>query len=210
MSPLNHSSSSPSLTPEMAASSRVTALWARVAVGLLMLSTIAVAARWLWPAVSPARPAHSSFAEGHALPTSAPPVAGQPAPDFEMAYPDGRRMRLSDWRGQPVLINFWATWCGPCRVEIPELIKAYEAHRQHGLVILAVNVQESAHQVQPFVDELGLSFPVVLDLDGEISRQYQVRSLPSSIFVGRDGLIAARWVGILSPEQLWNHLERIL
>lgn len=210
MSHLPSASPSPSLTPEMTASSRATALWARVAVGLLMLLTIAMIARWLWPAVSPARSANPLFAEGHALPSSAPPVTGQPAPDFEMAYPDGRRVRLSDLRGQPVLINFWATWCGPCRVEMPELVKAYEAHREHGLVILAVNVRESAQQVQPFVDEFGMGFPVALDLNGEISRQYQIRNLPSSIFISRDGLIAVRWVGVLTPEQLRKHLERIL
>ncbi len=210
MSRLSSSSRSPSLATGMSASPRAAALWTRVAIGLLVLLTMAVAARWLWPAASPARTANSSFAEGHALPASTAPVAGQPAPDFEMAYPGGQRVRLSDLRGQPVLINFWATWCAPCRVEMPELVKAYEAHRQHGLVILAVNVRESAQQVQPFVDEFGMDFPVVLDLDGEISRQYQVRNLPSSIFVGRDGLISVRWVGVLSPEQLRKHLERIL
>ncbi len=210
MSHLTPSSSSSPFTPEMSTPSRAAALWTRVAVGLLVLLTMAVAARWLWPAASPARMANPLFAEGHALPSSAPPVVGQPAPDFEMVYPDGQRMRLSDLRGQPVLINFWATWCGPCRVEMPELVKAYEAHRQHGLVILAVNMQESSQQVQPFADEFGIGFLVILDLDGEISRQYQIRNLPSSLFISRDGLIAVRWMGVLSPEQLRKYLERIL
>jgi len=210
MSRITSSPPSPYLTPEMVPPPGSTALWTRIAIGLLILLMAAVAARWLWPIASPPRMAASPFAEGHALPSSIPPVTGQPAPNFEISYPDGRHVRLSDLRGQPVLINFWATWCGPCRVEMPELIKAYEVHRQHGLVILAVNVQESALQVQPFVEEFGMSFPVILDLDGEISRQYQVRNLPSSIFIGRDGVIAVRWVGILLPEQLQRYLERIL
>ncbi len=199
-----------SATSGVATSSRATMVWTRVAIGLLVLLTISVTAERLWPRVRPMPTSGDQFAEGRALPGTSAPVAGQLAPDFEMVYADGKRVRLSDLRGQPVLINFWASWCGPCRVEMPELVKAHDAHRSHGLVILAVNVEETIQQVQPFVDEFDMPFPVVLDSAGEVSRQYQVRNLPSSIFIDRTGTIAVRWVGILTPEQLQKHLERIL
>lgn len=188
---------------------RATVIWARVAVTLIVLLALAIGAQWLRP--RPAAPATSAtLAEGQALAAGGAPVEGRPAPDFEMRYADGRRLRLSDLRGQPVLINFWASWCGPCRVEMPELIEAYTAHRAKGLEVIAVNVQEESAVAQAFAVEVGMPFLVVVDPTGDISRQYQVRNLPSSLFIDREGVVRARWMGILSREQLQKHLREIL
>ncbi len=189
-----------------------TRLWAIIAVGLLLALTIAVGAQWLHSRATPtqADAAIEGLAEGRPLSGAGSPVAGQPAPDFEIVYADGRRMRLSELRGRPVLINFWATWCPPCRREMPDLIEAYQAHQGEGLIILAVNIEEPASRAQAFAEEFGIPFPIVLDPEGRVSDQYQVRNLPSSIFIGRDGIISARWVGMLTPEVLNKYLERIL
>lgn len=188
---------------------RATVIWARVAITLIVLLALAIGAQWLRPRpVAPA--AGVTLAEGRALAAGGAPVEGHLAPDFEMGYADGRRLRLSDLRGQPVLINFWASWCGPCRVEMPELIEAYTAHRAEGLEVIAVNVQEESAVAQAFAAEVGMPFRIVVDPTGDISRRYQVRNLPSSIFIDREGVVRARWMGILSREQLQKHLREIL
>ena len=198
--------------PSSNATTNATRLWIAIAIGLLVVLTIAVGAQWLRPKAEPtqADAAMEGLAEGRPLSGAGSPVAGQPAPDFEIVYADGRRMRLSELRGQPVLINFWATWCPPCRREMPDLIRAYQAHQDEGLIILAVNIEEPASRAQAFAEEFGIPFPIVLDPEGRVSDQYQVRNLPSSIFIGRDGIISARWVGMLTPEVLNKYLERIL
>lgn len=188
---------------------RATVIWARVAVTLVVLLVLAVGAQWLRPRLAPPI-ARATLAEGRALTDGGAPAEGHSAPDFEMRYADGRRLRLSDLRGQPVLINFWASWCGPCRVEMPELIEAYRAHRAEGLEIIAVNVQEESAVAQAFAAEVGMPFQIVIDPAGDISRRYQVRNLPSSIFIDREGVIRARWMGILNGEQLQKHLREIL
>ena len=177
---------------------------------LAILFTAAVAARGLRPQTSsPASPG-PAFAEARPLPGKTAPVAGEMAPDFEILHPDGRRTRLSDLRGRPVIINFWASWCGPCRVEMPELVRVYEAHREAGLTILAVNLEEPEDRIQAFAQEFRIPFPVLRDPEGRLADRYQIHSLPSSIFIGRDGVIAARWIGLLTPSLLEKHLRRIL
>ena len=201
-------SESPISTPETAP--RATALWTRIAITLIVLLAVAVGAQWLRPKPASAPITVDSLAEGAPLAGSSAPVVGQTAPDFEMLYADGRRVRLSDLRGQPVIVNFWATWCGPCQIEMPELVRAYDTYAEEKLVILAVDVEESADVVQPFAKKFDMRFPIVLDSAGKISDEYQVRNFPSSLFIDRQGMIAARWVGILSREQLERNLWSIL
>jgi len=117
------------------------------------------------------------------------PIAGHPAPDFTLRTLDGDQVSLSDFRGQPVIINFWATWCGPCRIEMPEFQEAFAEHQADGLIVLGVNLTErdSINAVPGFLDEFGLTFPVVLDEAGEVANTYKVFGQPASIFVDQNG-----------------------
>ena len=117
------------------------------------------------------------------------PIAGHPAPDFTLSTLDGEQVSLSDFRGQPVIINFWATWCGPCRIEMPEFQEAFSEHESDGLVVLGVNLTErdSVNAVPAFLEEFGLTFPVVLDADGDVANTYKVFGQPASIFVDQNG-----------------------
>ena len=135
---------------------------------------------------------------------------GQLAPDFVMKAQDGTKTRLSDWRGRPVVVNFWATWCAPCKAEMPEFVAAYEKHQADGLVILGVNAQESAQQAAAFVEKFGMRFPVTLDSRGEVQNLYLVRGLPTTIFIDREGVVSARWAGLLTPELLEEFLAEIM
>jgi thiol-disulfide isomerase/thioredoxin len=152
------------------------------------------------------------------LPAGANPGGEQPearpgrlAPDFALRGLDSAALRLSDLRGRPVLINFWATWCGPCRAEMPEIEAASRALQGSGLVVVAVNVQESADKVQEWVSRFGLSFPVVLDDTGGVTRAYRATSaLPTSVFVDASGRVAIVHVGQMSREDLARGLAPIL
>ncbi len=121
----------------------------------------------------------------------AAPIAGHHAPDFTLRNLEGQEVSLSDFRGQPVIINFWATWCGPCRVEMPEFQNAFNAHETDGLVVLGVNLTErdSIDAVPGFLDEFGLTFPVVLDQAGDVANTYNVFGQPASVFVNKDGTV---------------------
>lgn len=132
--------------------------------------------------------------------------AGEPAPDFALLLDDGRSLRLSDLRGQPVVINFWATWCGPCRLEMPELVKAA---LDKDFVLLAVDVQEAPEPVAAFAAEFQMNFPVVLDTEGKVRSLYRAPGLPTTYFVGKDGAISSLVVGPLTPQALAERLAEI-
>ncbi len=120
---------------------------------------------------------------------------GKLAPNFLLETLDGKEMRLSDLRGQPVVINFWATWCQPCRKEVPELVAAYNSYRERGLVILGVNLQEGKGIVRPFAEDFGMNFPILIDRDGEVGDEYRVLGLPTTYFVDRDGVVRSVFTG---------------
>lgn len=129
-------------------------------------------------------------------PATAPaPQQDHPAPDFTLATLDGRAQKLSDLRGKVVLINVWATWCPPCRAEMPAIQTSYAHLREQGFIVLAVNLQEDPRTVAAFMQQYGLSFPALLDLDGQVSATYQARVLPSSFFVDKRGVIRAVYRG---------------
>jgi thiol-disulfide isomerase/thioredoxin len=136
------------------------------------------------------------------------PRVGEPAPAFRMQLVDGRYVELDDLQGRPVLINFWATWCPPCRREMPDIIAASESNDD--LVVLAVNVQEELKVVGPFVSDFDISMPVLRDIDGELRQTYGVSGMPTSVFIDRDGNVSAVWSGLLTAETLDDLLNEIL
>ncbi|MCJ7512353.1 MAG: TlpA family protein disulfide reductase [Anaerolineales bacterium] len=137
------------------------------------------------------------------------PVVGAPAPDFTLETLDGRSVSLSDYRGQVVLLNFWATWCGPCKLEMPSLERAQQSAGAKGFQVLAVNFDESEADVQGFQDELGLSFPLLLDPGAVVQRLYRVLGYPTSYWIDRDGTVAAVHIGMMSERQLADYLQEM-
>ncbi|UCF97915.1 MAG: TlpA family protein disulfide reductase [Spirochaetaceae bacterium] len=115
--------------------------------------------------------------------------------DFELQDLSGAIRRLSDFNGKVVFLNFWATWCGPCRIEMPSMERLYQRLKAKGLEIVAVNLQEDRKSVQRFVDEYDLSFPVLLDTTGRIGATYGARSIPTTYIVDRDGFVIAGTIG---------------
>lgn len=145
------------------------------------------------------------------LPTAGVEVGasiGQLAPDFDLNTLDGDRFRLSDWRGQPVLINFWASWCGPCRREVPALIRALDAHGAKGLTIVGVNIEESTSVAQEFAGEFGIEYAIPMDFDGAVFRAYGgggPSGPPRSFFIDPDGVIVRIWAGQAPDEIVEEH-----
>jgi peroxiredoxin len=133
--------------------------------------------------------------------------AGVAAPDFDLQTLDGEALALADLAGKPLLINFWATWCAPCRLEMPELEAISRDYADTGLVVVGVNQEEASAQVQPFVDELDLSFPILMDLDGDMSDAYGAFLLPMSIFVNPQGQVTAVHRGILTRDLADEYLR---
>jgi cytochrome c biogenesis protein CcmG/thiol:disulfide interchange protein DsbE len=141
------------------------------------------------------------------------PQEGFSAPDFTLKTPTGESYTLSDLKGQAVLVNLWATWCPPCRAEMPAMQKMYEEYKSQGLVVLAINMtyQDTFSAVLPFVNQHGLTFPILLDETGEVGGAYQLRSLPSSYFINRAGIISEVVIGgPMSEALLRTRIEKIL
>ena len=118
---------------------------------------------------------------------AATPAANVSAPDFTLRGSDGRNVRLDELRGQVVLVNFWATWCGPCREEMPRLDSLYQKYRKSGFVLLGVNVDDDPHTALATAAKLGVSFPVLLDTDKKVSKLYDLNTMPSTVVIDRDG-----------------------
>lgn len=138
------------------------------------------------------------------------PRVGEPAPDFVLETEDGSPVRLSQFRGQPVLINFWGTWCPGCDQEMPLLQQAFEGHRPAGLVLLGVNVGDTPAVIRAYKEKRGLNFLTVMDRDRFASRRYGANALPVTYFVDPKGIVRARYFGELDPQTLNRLLERIL
>ena len=116
-------------------------------------------------------------------------LAGQPAPDFALKSATGENLRLSEYRGDVVMINFWATWCGPCRQEMPLLDELYSRYQRVGFNLLGVNIDDDSARAMKMIEELGVSFPVLFDSRKEVSELYDVEAMPVTVLVDREGRI---------------------
>jgi peroxiredoxin len=111
------------------------------------------------------------------------------APDFTLKNLDGSNLRLEEYRGQVVLINFWASWCGPCRQEMPLLDRLHHRYEDTGFAVLGVNVEGEAEPAQEVVDKTNVTFPVLIDAEQKVSEMYSLEAMPSTVVVDRDGVV---------------------
>jgi peroxiredoxin len=125
------------------------------------------------------------------------PRQGFLAPDFSLNTLEGQQITLSELQGDPIIVNLWASWCPPCRAEMPAIQKVYDQNQARGLQVLAVNMtyQDSETAAEAFVQEYELSFPVLLDMTGMVGNGYQMRALPSTYFIDREGIIQQVIIG---------------
>ena len=171
---------------------------------LILIVLLLAGAAWVWLS----RPTEGSVTKG-GIPA---PRQGFLAPDFSLQDANGQSLTLSELCGQPVVVNFWASWCPPCRAEMPALERVYQEYQDKGLVLLAVNAanQDSLEAAQAFMQDNGLTFPALYDTQGEAARLYAVRSLPSTFFIGRDGIIQEVVIGGPMAEALLRQrVERL-
>jgi peroxiredoxin len=127
-------------------------------------------------------------------------LVNKQAPEFMLKDINGRDVALSSFKGKAVLINFWATWCPPCRAEMPALNKLYREYRDKGLTVIAVSTDRSMASVKNFLSKSPVDFPILMDPDGKVSRQFRVFSLPTSFLLDKNGIILQRYLG----EEEWD------
>jgi peroxiredoxin len=170
---------------------------------LLVIAAIAAAIWWLGYRSDGATTSSSGEQYGPVdLPAALVPAGaeiqakeGALAPDFLLETLEGDDLRMSSFRGRPVVVNFWATWCTSCREEIPQLAAAYDRFSDDALVIIGVDLQESVAAVRRFADEFGMQFPVVIDKDGRVADRYRLLGVPTTYFIDRDGLVRSVFTG---------------
>ena len=198
--------------------------WRRWAMQLVVLSLIGTAIWYLqsgrgllWRASAGDAPAQESDGTGFIsfgsrgikLGTAGGPAPklGEFAPDFTLLDLYGNPVSLSDFRGKTVVINFWATWCPPCRKEFPQLVQLSVRNADRGLVVLGVDLQEHPDIVRGFVDGFGASFPIVIDTTGDVAARYRLLGLPATFVVDREGVIRGQHVGELTEDILAKKLR---
>ena len=148
---------------------------------LAFFSILLLGSGWLWWTRLPAD-ASTAVREPQ-------PAVGHPAPDFTLTrFDTGEETRLSDLRGKPVILNFWATWCRPCRAEMPALQATYERYGED-LLVIGVDQGEASGVVGPFLEEFGITFPILLDGDMSVGREYRILGLPTTFFIDSQGIV---------------------
>ncbi len=135
---------------------------------------------------------------------------GEPAPNFTLEDLEGNKVSLKDYEGKKVVyLNFWASWCPPCRQEMPDLNKLYEENKDDEFIVLAVNVGESEKTVKKFIEENGYTFPVLLDITQEVGITYNTFSIPTSIMIDKEGKIRTYRPGFMTYEQMKEMLDSV-
>jgi len=141
-----------------------------------------------------------------------PQTLGSPAPKFTLKTLAGGTASLSDYTGRPVFLNFWASWCKPCRGEMSDIIAAYDAHKNEHLQVLAINLtdQERMADARRFADEFQMPFPVLLDEKGKVRKRYALRGVPTSVFIDAQGIVRLVNPGPITGETIQRGLAEIL
>lgn len=142
--------------------------------------------------------------------STVPVEVNYPAPELTLTTLDGEPASLSDYLGSVVLVNLWATWCPPCREEMPTLQAFYDKYRSDGFVLIAIDQGETSQQVIPFVNEFNLTFPVWLDTGSEAGRVFKTMNLPSSYVIDRNGQVRLMWIGGISKRNLERFVPDII
>lgn len=135
-------------------------------------------------------------------PALGPARVGKPLGDFSLSDINGKTVHLSDYTGKTVLVNAWATWCPPCKAEMPDLNAYYQTHQADGFMLLAVNAGDPASDAAAFASQKGLAFPVLLDPNTRLLNSLGIYDFPTSILVGTDGVVKAIHVGMFTPQAL--------
>lgn len=136
-------------------------------------------------------------------------AVGDKAPDFELVDLDGNKHRLSDYRGEGVFLNFWGTWCPPCKEEMPYMENMSKEFEEKGVHILAVNIKQSNFTVETFRDQYGLTFPIVIDKDESVRRAFNVIPLPTTFLINADGIIEEIKTTGMSEEEIRSLMEGV-
>jgi len=137
------------------------------------------------------------------------PAVNHPAPDFTLTTLDGETFTLSEYQGTPIVLNFWATWCGPCRSEMPAL-QTTSTRFQDRVAIIGVDQAEGAAEVQRFVEEMGVTFPIPMDSDSTVGSLYAIQGMPTTFFIDRNGIIRHLWIGEMNSVTLAEGIAEIL
>ena len=135
---------------------------------------------------------------------------GEAAPDFTLVDLEGNQVTLSDFRGKTVFVNFWATWCPPCRAEMPEIEAIYQEYKDKGVVVIGVDILESEDVVRQFVEQGGYNWTFVLDTSGEVAGNYKVTAIPISFFIDREGIIQAVNIGAMTKRAMEDKLAETM
>ncbi|MFZ5816631.1 MAG: redoxin domain-containing protein [Bacillota bacterium] len=135
---------------------------------------------------------------------------GQPAPDFTLTTLEGERITLSELKGKAVVVNFWASWCKPCREEMPHFQMVYDQYRDQGLELLGINVGDAKPTVTDFVDRVGVRFPILIDVDESAQTAYKILPLPATFFIDREGIIRGVYQFQMSLPQIEDEVKRLL
>ncbi|MGB2962614.1 MAG: TlpA disulfide reductase family protein [Anaerolineales bacterium] len=163
---------------------------------LIVILILLVSAGWIWHSRLPVMNQNT--------PGAALPQEGFFAPGFQLKTIDGKDLSLADLRGAPVILNFWASWCPPCRAEMPAFQRVFEDYSSNDLTIVAINstFQDSLTEVSGFVNDNSLTFPILLDTTGSVSKSYNLHSLPTTFFINSQGLIQKIIIGGPIPKAL--------
>ncbi len=138
------------------------------------------------------------------------PEIGRLAPDFTLVDLEGNQVSLSDFRGKTVFVNFWATWCPPCRAEMPEIEAVYQKYKDKDVVVIGIDILEPEDVVRQFVEQGGYSWTFVFDTSGEVAANYRIAAIPTSLFIDREGIIQAVNIGAMTKRAIESKLAEAM